>query len=358
MLDRVTGPSETAAIIFAGGQGERLWPLSRDRRPKQFQPVTGDDPLLTVTVNRLAQHIPVENIFVSTLHRFRDTAIECGNGVPEENFILERQGKGPATAYALALAEVHRKRGNVPVFTCPSDHMVDDERAFLAAVDRLLDGLAAEPGTAVVMAAEPTSPDKGLGYFSTVADEATGATRATTFIEKPDEDRARELIAGGDVLWNLACYAVHPELVLDAYRAVRPYVMSSVNRHIRSGVGTGYDGPAAGGHELHPLFEVGVRPRVVKGEFGWNDVGTWPRLEGLLTSQGVDSIGSSVTCDSDNVLSVSLDGRPVVTLGVQDLIIVTHEDAVYVLDKESAADRPALDRVRSTLAARRREDLL
>lgn len=354
----MTAPSDTAAVIFAGGQGERLWPLSRDRRPKQFQPVTGDDPLLTVTVHRLAQHIPVENIFVSTLHRFRETALRCGDGVPEENFIFERQGKGPATAYALALAEVHRQRGNVPVFSCPSDHMVDDERAFLTAVQQMLDGLAAEPGTAVVMAAEPTSPDKGLGYFSTVADEDSGTTRATTFIEKPDEDRARELIAGGSVLWNLACYAVHPQLVLDAYQSVRPYVMSSVNRHIRSGDSTGYDGPAAGGHELHPLFEVGVRPRVVKGAFGWNDVGTWPRLESLLTSQGVDSIGSSVTCDSDNVLSVSLDGRPVVTLGVQDLIVVTHEDAVYVLDKGSAADRPALDRVRSMLAARRREDLL
>lgn len=354
----MTAPTDTAAVIFAGGQGERLWPLSRDHRPKQFQPVTGDDPLLTVTVRRLAQQIPLENIFVSTLHRFRDTALQCGDGVPEENFIFERQGKGPATAYALALATVHRLRGNVPVFTCPSDHMVDDEEAFLGAVRQMLEGLAADPGSAVVMGAEPTAPDKGLGYFSTGADEESATLRATSFIEKPDEDRARELIAGGDVLWNLACYAVHPELVLDAYQAVRPYVMSSVNRHVRSGDSTGYDGPQAAGHELHPLFEVGVRPRVVKGEFGWNDVGTWPRLESLLSSQGVDSIGSAINCDSTNVLSVSLDGRPVVTLGVENLIVVTHEDAVYVLDKESAADRPALDRVRSMLAARRREDLL
>ena len=97
---------------------------------------------------------------------------------------------------------------------------------------------------------------------------------------------------------------------------------------------------------------------MVPRHLGWTDVGTWPRLERVLADQRVTSIGPALHLDAEDVLVASMDGRPVVTLGARGLIVVTHEDAVYVLDKEKAMDTPTLERLRSLLAASTREDLL
>jgi mannose-1-phosphate guanylyltransferase len=96
----------------------------------------------------------------------------------------------------------------------------------------------------------------------------------------------------------------------------------------------------------------------VPRQLGWTDVGTWTRLERVLADQRVTSIGPALQLDAEDVLVASMDGRPVVTLGARGLIIVTHEDAVYVLDKQMALDTPTLERLRSLLAASTREDLL
>ena len=93
-------------------------------------------------------------------------------------------------------------------------------------------------------------------------------------------------------------------------------------------------------------------------QLGWTDVGTWTRLERVLADQQVTSIGPALQLGAEDVLVASMDGRPVVTLGAKSLIIVTHEDAVYVLDKEQVLDTPTLERLRSLLAASTREDLL
>ena len=97
---------------------------------------------------------------------------------------------------------------------------------------------------------------------------------------------------------------------------------------------------------------------VVPRQLGWTDVGTWTRLERVLADQHVTSIGPALQLDAEDVLVASMDGRPVVTLGARGLIVVTHEDAVYVLDKKKILDTPTLERLRSLLAASTREDLL
>ena len=95
---------EPVAVILAGGQGSRLWPISRDRRPKQFQPVVGGRPLLTGTIERLSEIVDPSRIHVSTRARFADAARATLGPVPPENLILEEDPAGPATAFALSIA--------------------------------------------------------------------------------------------------------------------------------------------------------------------------------------------------------------------------------------------------------------
>ncbi|HEV2796309.1 MAG TPA: hypothetical protein VGV65_01715, partial [Nocardioides sp.] len=119
-----------------------------------------------------------------------------------------------------------------------------------------------------------------------------------------------------------------------------------------------YDGAAIGGHELYPLLAAGMECLVVPRPLGWSDIGTWKRLERVLSEHEASSIGPALQLESDDVLVASMDGRAIITLGATGLIVVTHEDAVYVLDKQKALDAGTLEHLRSLLAASAREDLL
>ncbi|WP_210651176.1 sugar phosphate nucleotidyltransferase [Nocardioides sp. SYSU D00065] len=350
---------EPVAVILAGGQGSRLWPISRDRAPKQFQPVVRDRPLLTGTIERLSELVDPSRIHVSTRARFADAARANLGPVPAENLILEEDPAGPATAFALSIATLAHRYGNAPALIAPSDHLINEEEAFNAASRDMLAQLAATPQSMVVLGAEPTRFDSSLGYIHTSGgDDAVQVIES--FHEKPDPDVVDELAESGNLYWNTACYGVRVGQACDAYRTALPLIFDSIERFARSEHtgDQGYRGAAIGGHEIYPLMWAGMECLVVPRQLGWTDVGTWVRLERVLHDQRVTSIGPALQLDAEDTLVASMDGRPVVTLGARGLIVVTHEDAVYVLDKQKALDTPTLERLRSLLAASTREDLL
>jgi mannose-1-phosphate guanylyltransferase len=349
---------EPVAVILAGGQGSRLWPISRDRRPKQFQPVVRDRPLLTGTIERLTEIVDPSRIHVSTRARFADAARETLGPVPPENLILEEDPAGPATAFALSIATLAHLYGNAPALIAPSDHLINEEDAFNAASREMLDQLVETPEAMVVLGARPTGFDGSLGYIQTKG-EGGPVEVITSFFEKPDPATIDELGEEGSLYWNTACYGVRVQQACDAYRAAMPLIFDSIERFARDRPAVdGYRGAAIGGHELYPLLAAGMQCLVVPRDLGWSDVGTWKRLEQVLSDQGTASIGPALQLESDDVLVASMDGRAIVTLGTTGLIVVTHEDAVYVLDKQKALDTGALERLRSLLAASTREDLL
>ena len=358
LVAEVKASDEPVAVILAGGQGSRLWPISRDRRPKQFQPVVRDRPLLTGTIERLSELVDPSRIHVSTRARFADAARATLGPVPPENLILEEDPAGPATAFALSIARMSHLYGNAPALIAPSDHLINEEEAFNGASRDMLDQLTRTPESMVVLGAEPTRYDQSLGYIHTRGGDGSVEV-IDSFHEKPDQATVDELSESGSLYWNTACYGVRVQRACDAYRSALPLIFDSIERFARAApTEQGYRGAAIGGHEIYPLLYAGMECLVVPRQLGWTDVGTWPRLERVLADQRVTSIGPVIHLDAEDVLVASMDGRPVVTLGARGLIIVTHEDAVYVLDKKQAMDTPTLERLRSLLAASTREDLL
>ncbi len=346
---------EPVAVVFAGGHGTRLWPLSRADAPKQFQRLAYDISMTTATIDRLKQLLPPDRIFVSTSVEYVAAATKCLGDVPAENLIVERGGKGPATALALSLATVRHRFGDAPLFTCPSDHLIEDGEALVAAIAEMFDQVDKTPEAVVLLGAVPTHPDPNLGYMRAHRKVGDTVYEVVQQIEKPDRAVAAELIAEGSVFWNTMCYALDSKHALDVYRRRRPEVTAAVEDYIASGSNQGYDGPPAQGLELEPFFEDGMKPLLVTRELGWNDIGTWPRLESHLNAPGVPALGPAVSVESSDVVVASMDGRPVVVLGVKNLVIVTHEDAVYVLDKEKAGDIVALEQLRALLGEARKD---
>jgi mannose-1-phosphate guanylyltransferase len=349
---------EPVAVILAGGQGSRLWPISRDRRPKQFQPVVGGRPLLSGTIERLSEIVDPSRIHVSTRARFAEAARATLGPVPPENLILEEDPAGPATAFALSIATLAEKYGNAPALIAPSDHLITEDEAFNQASRDMLTQLDASPGSMVVLGAEPTGFDGSLGYIHTQG-EGGRVEVITSFYEKPDPATIDELGDRGGLYWNTACYGVRIERACDAYRAAMPLVFAAIERFARDRPDVvGYTGAAIGGHELYPLIAAGMECLVVPRHLGWNDIGTWKRLEHVLVEQELYSIGEAVQLESEDVLVASMDGRPVVVLGATGLVVVTHDDAVYVLDKRRAMSAGPLEHLRALLAATTRDDLL
>ena len=347
---------EPVAVIFAGGQGTRLWPLSRADAPKQFQPLLGSLSLTSAAIDRLRTLVPAENIFVSTSVDLASAAEKCLGDVPAGNLIVEASGKGPQAALALSAATARHRFGDVSLFTCPSDHLIEGDEQFMSAVAEMFAQVEAAPEAVVLLGAVPTRPDPNLGYFVASREPGARVAEVVRQIEKPDEAVAEKLLAQGSVYWNTMCYAVRAERALEVYRTRRPEMTAAVEDYISSGSDSGYDGPAGTGLELEPFFEEGVRQLIVTGDFAWKDIGTWGRLEQWLAG-GSASLGPSEQIESSGVVVASMDGRPVIALGVKDLVIVTHEDAVYVLDKSKAGDVVALEQLR-TLLGENRKDLL
>src|SRR6476660_2529084 len=183
---------EPVAVILAGGQGSRLWPISRDRAPKQFQPVVRDRPLLTGTIERLSEIVDPSRIHVSTRARFAEAARATLGPVPPENLILEEDAAGPATAFALSIATLAEKYGNVPALIAPSDHLITEDEAFNQASRDMLGQLDSSPESMVVLGARPTGFDGSLGYIHTQG-EGGPVEVITSFYEKPDPATIDEL---------------------------------------------------------------------------------------------------------------------------------------------------------------------
>jgi mannose-1-phosphate guanylyltransferase len=349
---------EPVAVILAGGQGSRLWPISRDRRPKQFQPVVGGRPLLTGTIDRLSEIVDPSRIHVSTRARFADAARATLGPVPPENLILEEDPAGPATAFALSIATLAQKYGNAPALVAPSDHLITEDEAFNQASRDMLTQLGTSPQSMIVLGAEPTGFDGTLGYIHTAGEGGTVEV-ITSFYEKPDPATIDELGDQGGLYWNTACYGVRVQEACNAYRAAMPLVFDAIEKFAadRPDV-NGYTGPAIGGHELYPLIAAGMECLVVPRHLGWNDIGTWKRLQNVLVEQELYSIGPALQLESDDVLVASMDGRPVVVLGATGLVVVTHDDGVYVMDKQRAMGAGPLEHLRALVAESHRPDLL
>jgi len=188
--------------------------LSRDDAPKQFQPLLDSQSLTTATIERLRTLLPADHIFVSTSKDLASAAEKSLGDVPSSNLIVEASGKGPQGALALSAATARHRFGDVSLFTCPSDHLIQGDEAFMSAVADMFRQVEAAPDAVVLLGAVPTRPDPNLGYFVTRRDPGSGVNEVVEQIDKPDEAVAEQLLTRGSVYWNTMCYAVRAERAL------------------------------------------------------------------------------------------------------------------------------------------------
>ena len=326
-------------VILAGGVGSRFWPLSTPTRPKQLLPLVNDDSLLANTVARLQPIIPPERTLILTTEALRDGVHAALPRVPAENIIVEPRPVGTAGALAWAAREIERRSdGDAVMISVHSDWAIGDDDAYRQTLISAAN-VAAIEGALVTVGIVPTRPDPGFGYIQPGAPTETGALEVKRFVEKPTRDRAEWMVHEG-YLWNSGIFVWRVRDFLAEIRAVTPEVAPALDSATNA---------ERYFEAVTPIsVDVGVlersgRVRVLAGDFGWDDVGTWGALRRVRSEDdsGNVSAGSVHAVESIGNVVHANDGT-VVLFGVKDLVVVTRAGLTLVTTTDKSADLKAL----------------
>jgi mannose-1-phosphate guanylyltransferase/mannose-6-phosphate isomerase len=330
-------------LIMCGGAGTRLWPASREVRPKQFLPLFGVRSTFQDTVLRVSDATLFERPIVITNAAYRFMVLEQLAEIGlEADVLLEpmRRDSGPAIAAGAAFAQI-RDREAV-VLALAADHVVGDTAAFIAACRQGL--AAAGSGRIVTFGVAPERAATEYGYISP-GEVICGEVRvAAKFVEKPDPATAAGYIDAG-YLWNSGNFMFRASVLLDEYRKVDAESVRAVTDAVtKAGRDLGFvtlDTKSFGAAKPisidYAVMEKTSHAAVVPVKCGWSDVGSWHAVWELSgkDSQGNAAQGSAVFEDSRNC-NVSTDKALVALEGVDDLVVVATQDAVLVSRQKDA----------------------
>lgn len=334
-------------VVMAGGTGSRLWPLSRQLNPKQFLTLTDENQtMLQATVSRLDGITVADPVLIcNEEHRFLAAEQMRAIGREQSRIILEPVGRNTAPAIALA-AMVLQEAGDDPLMlVLAADHLIEDVAAFHQSIEQAIP--LAEEGKLVTFGIVPVKAETGYGYIQQGAGLAGGGAAVKAFVEKPDEETARQYLASGDYLWNSGMFLFRASRYLDELKAHRPDIYeackaaladSSQDLHFSR---VNAEAFAACPDESidYAVMENTADAAVVPLEAGWSDIGSWSALwEVSAKDDNGNSVTGDVITEATNNTLVRADHRLVATLGVDDLVVIETKDAVLVAHKDKVQD--------------------
>lgn len=357
-------------VLLAGGSGTRLWPVSRKSFPKQFAPLVGDETLFQASAKRLSGARYAAPI-VMTNADFRFVVAEqmAGIGIKPAAILIEPAGRNTAPAILAAALMAAEKNPDALLLVAPSDHVVPDAEAFGRAVERGAE--AAVQGRIVTFGITPTRPETGYGYMEAEG-EGDGPVTLKRFVEKPDADTARAMIADGNYLWNAGIFLFTARTMIEAFRAHAPDYLEPVQTALdEAQKDLGFLRLAPEPWDRLPdlsidyaVLEKAANLSVVRYSGHWSDLGGWDAVwretqAATAPERGAVVDDRSTAIDCDNVLLRSQDeGIEVVGIGLKDVMVVSTKDAVLVAGMDRAQDvRKAVSALKSK-GARQAETFL
>lgn len=333
------------ALILAGGAGSRFWPFSRVLEPKQFISIIGKESLLQNTVRRLKGIVRPKQIFFVTnqVHFFElKKQIEKFH-IPEENIILEPQGKNTAPAIGLCAHLIERKNKEAVLAVFPCDHYIRDIKKFQGCINKAVE--CAGDDFLVTIGVKPDKPATGYGYIKTgcrlqAAGHRFNFYKVERFLEKPSLDKAKKYVRSRDYFWNSGMFVWKAGVFMEELRRYLPELYSQLDSIQANG-----DIEKAW-HKVRPIsVDYGIMERskriaLVAADFYWSDLGSWDALEGLLQKDKNGNLlsGNSIDFGSSGLSAFSRGNRLIATIGLKDLIIADTPDALLVCDKQKAQE--------------------
>lgn len=340
-------------VVLSGGSGSRLWPLSRAKYPKQFLPMLGSKSLFTQTLERVGPTYGFEQAIVvaNEHHRFIVNEQTGAADIELDALILEPVGRNTAPAFAVAALTAAEVDPEQLLLFLPSDHVILDTPGFHSAVAVAAD--AASAGFLCCFGMTPTRPDTGYGYIAAgdpLADVG-GAFHIDGFREKPDSETAAEYLRSGNYSWNSGMFLMKTSAILDEFERLQPDMLQACRvaletvtedlNFLRMEEAAFARVPADSVD--YAIMEATDKAAVVPAEFGWSDVGSFSALADVQQADANGNVtnGDVMLEDSKNCF-IQSDNKLVTLVGVEDLIVVSTDDAVMVAHKSRDQDVKAI----------------
>ena len=357
-MSRFCGDVNAYAIIMAGGNGERFWPLSTPELPKQFLDLFGGKPLISQAVDRLMGLIPVERIFVITADRFVGLTRDVLPMVPAENVIGEPCRRDTAAAVATACGLV-LKNGGEDAVGCilTADTLISPRETFQR---ELADAIrVAEMTDAIVtMGIRPTRPETGFGYiecgddFASSEELTASFAEVLRFVEKPDYDTAKKYMDSGRFLWNAGMFIWKASVMREAFsrhaRDIAPLIEAiSGSECAKRTLDVLYPQLRSISVDF-AVMEHAERIIVAKTTFVWDDVGSWTAVENHFPADADGNVvlGNCLLQNCRGVAAVNrMAGSHVLAVsGLRDAVVVQTRSATLVCSKEESKNLKTLVR--------------
>lgn len=340
-----TTTSPFVAVIMAGGKGQRFWPLSTTDKPKQFLDLEQvGETLIQRTFSRI---LPLTgsatNILVATAAQYVDLVKEQLPELPESNILIEPVGRDSAPAIALACLTIEARYGNAITGFFSSDHQIGNVEVFRDTVQRAT-LLAQETAGIVTIGIKPTRPATGYGYIEAGEAAAHGAYRLSKFAEKPNSVKAQQYIAAGNFSWNAGIFVWQTATILEELDTHAADLMKPLRNAFENGKVSDVFPTLKKISIDFAVMEHTDRAYVIPADFAWDDIGDWVALERLIQQQnGAASsntvFGTHVGLETNGNIIYTEDREDVVvTLGVENLIIVKRGNAILLVHKDRIQD--------------------
>lgn len=337
---------EVYGVIMAGGGGTRFWPLSRQKKPKQLLNLSGNDLMINETIERIHGFIDYENIMIVTnIEQAADMAEAVKGRIKPENILIEPAARNTSACIGYAAEVIEKRHGECMMCVFPSDHHIQDAAEFQRIV-KLGIQEAKEQDCLMTIGIQPFFPATGYGYIKFRNLEGISKT-VERFVEKPDRQCAEKYISDGNYVWNSGMFIWKTSTILKEMRIHIPEIYDCIEQ-IGRFVGKAEEKEIL--NQIYPVIpkisiDYGVMEksdivRVIGGDFGWNDVGSWDMLEVLHAkdSDGNVIMGSHYGLDTKNAVIYGTKNKIITTVGVEDIVIVDTEDALLVCKKERVQD--------------------
>ncbi len=357
---------KVAALIMAGGRGERFWPRSRKKTPKQFLSLTNSDrTMIQSTVDRILPLVDIRDVLIATNREYKQLVMDQLPGIPEENILCEPMPKSTAPCIGWGAVTLRKRHEDAVMLVLPSDHLIMQPHLFRNVMKNAI-SVAENTNALVTLGIAPSAPDTGYGYIQYDMEHETrmpNTFRVKRFVEKPDLDTAKKYLASGEYLWNSGMFIWKASAILREMKEFLPDLYQElIEIEQADGTDSFYGTVQSSFQKMRAIsIDYGIMEQskevyVIPSSFGWDDVGSWLAVERMNPANELGNVihGDVVTVDSTRCI-VQGDQRTIAMVGLEDVIIVDTPDALLVCAKDSAGK---IKKVLDVLKAVNRDELL
>ncbi|OGH42529.1 MAG: hypothetical protein A3H79_01905 [Candidatus Levybacteria bacterium RIFCSPLOWO2_02_FULL_36_8b] len=331
------------AIIFAGGVGTRLWPLSRKNSPKQFEKILGDKSTLQLAVDRLRPDFAFEDIYIATGKKYEKIVRKQLPQIPSENFIFEPAVRDVGPAVGMAMSIVGKKYPNSPVAILWSDHFVKKERRFREVLNFAEDLVAKNNNSLILIGQRARFANQNLGWieFGKEIQEIRG-TKVFKFkklIYRPTLEQAERFLNTDNFAWNPGYFVTTPQFLLSQFEKFAPDLYKGIMKiKDEKTLETIYSTLEKISFDNAILEKIDAKNvSVIAADLGWSDVGAWEALKEALEKQSDENVtkGKVLVNDSSDNLVFNYTDQLVVGIDLEKMLVINTDDVLLVCSKNS-----------------------